>query len=136
DAHTGEILAMVNQPSFNPNNREGVQVGALRNRAVTDMFEPGSTIKPLTIAAAMEEGLLKASSTVDTTPGTLKVANKLIRDARNYGVIDIPTILAKSSNVATTKVALIMDEDRKSTRLNSSHVSISYAVFCLKKKKK
>lgn len=110
DAHTGEILAMVNQPSFNPNNREGVQVGALRNRAVTDMFEPGSTIKPLTIAAAMEEGLLKASSTVDTTPGTLKVANKLIRDARNYGVIDIPTILAKSSNVATTKVALIMDD--------------------------
>src|SRR5690625_7569668 len=74
------------------------------------MFEPVSTIKPLTIAAAIEEGLLKASSTVDTTPGTLKVANKLIRDARNYGVIDIPTILAKSSNVATTKVALIMDD--------------------------
>lgn len=110
DAHTGEILAMVNQPSFNPNNRDGVSLSAMRNRAVTDLFEPGSTIKPLTIAAALEEGLLKASSTVDTTPGTLKVANKLIRDARNYGVIDIPTILAKSSNVATTKVALIMDD--------------------------
>lgn len=110
DSHTGEILAMVNQPSFNPNKRQGVQQAALRNRAVTDLFEPGSTIKPLTIAAAMEEGLLKANSTVDTTPGTLMVSNKLIKDARNYGVIDIPTILAKSSNVATTKVALVMDE--------------------------
>lgn len=110
DAHTGEVLAMVNQPGFNPNNRRGVNVSALRNRAVTDMFEPGSTIKPITIAAALEEGLLRANSTVDTTPGTFRVANKTIKDARNYGVIDIPTILAKSSNVATTKVALAMDE--------------------------
>lgn len=110
DAHTGEVLAMVNQPGFNPNNRRGVNISALRNRAVTDMFEPGSTIKPITIAAALEEGLLRANSTVDTTPGTFRVANKTIKDARNYGVIDIPTILAKSSNVATTKVALAMDE--------------------------
>lgn len=108
DARTGEVLAMVNQPAYNPNNRSGVSVAALRNRAVTDLFEPGSTVKPLTIAAALETGLISSNSTVDTRPGTLRVANKTIRDHRNYGVIDITTVLAKSSNVATTKLALAM----------------------------
>ena len=109
DAKTGEILAMVNQPAYNPNNRTGVNVASLRNRAVTDLFEPGSTVKPFTIAAALESGLVSASSRIDTRPGTIRVANKTIRDHRNYGVIDITTVLAKSSNVATTKLALAMD---------------------------
>src|SRR5690606_28649486 len=108
DARTGEVLAMVNQPAYNPNNRSGVSVAALRNRAVTDLFEPGSTVKPLTIAAALETGLIASNSTIDTRPGTLRVANKTIRDHRNYGVIDITTVLAKSSNVATSKLALAM----------------------------
>src|SRR5690606_32174512 len=108
DVRTGEVLAVVNQPAYNPNNRSGVSVAALRNRAVTDLFEPGSTVKPLTIAAALETGLIASTSTIDTRPGTLRVANKTIRDHRNYGVIDITTVLAKSSNVATTKLALAM----------------------------
>lgn len=109
DARTGEVLAMVNQPAYNPNNRAGVSIAALRNRAVTDLFEPGSTVKPLTIAAALETGLITPTSRIDTRPGTVRVANKTIRDHRNYGVIDISTVLAKSSNVATTKLALAMD---------------------------
>ena len=109
DAKTGEVLAMVNQPAYNPNNRSGVQTAALRNRAITDVFEPGSTIKPLTVAAALESGLVAVNSTVDTRPGTIRVANKTIRDHRNYGVIDITTVLTKSSNVGTTKLALAME---------------------------
>lgn len=109
DAKTGEILAMVNQPAYNPNNRAGVSVAALRNRAVTDLFEPGSTVKPLTIAAALEHGMIQPGTRIDTNPGTIRVANKTIRDHRNYGVIDITTVLSKSSNVATTKIALKMD---------------------------
>lgn len=110
DARTGEVLAMVNQPAYNPNNRSGVQTAALRNRAITDVFEPGSTIKPLTVAAALESGLVSVNSTVDTRPGTIRVANKTIRDHRNYGVIDITTVLTKSSNVGTTKLALAMED--------------------------
>lgn len=110
DSHTGEILAMVNQPGFNPNNRAGVTVDSLRNRAVTDVFEPGSTIKPLTIAAAFESEIIDADSKINTNPGTIRVGNKTISDFRNYGLIDIPTVLAKSSNVATSKMALEMDQ--------------------------
>jgi len=110
DAKTGEVLAMVNQPAYNPNNRSGVSVAALRNRAVTDLFEPGSTVKPLTIAAALEHGLVQPGTRIDTNPGTIRIASKTIRDHRNYGVIDISTVLTKSSNVATTKIALQMDQ--------------------------
>lgn len=110
DAHTGEVLAMVNQPSFNPNNRAGVRLSALRNRAITDVFEPASTIKPITVAAALESGLVQADARVNTHPGTLRVANKTIRDHRDYGIIDITTILTKSSNVGVAKLALEMDQ--------------------------
>ena len=110
DARTGEILAMVNQPSYNPNNRAGVRTSALRNRAVTDVFEPGSTVKPFTVAAALESGLVTPATEIDTRPGTMRVANKTIRDHRNYGVIDVATVLTKSSNVGTTKLALDMDD--------------------------
>lgn len=110
DARTGEILAMVNQPGFNPNSRAGVSLSTLRNRALTDLFEPGSTIKPLTIAAGLEAGIINPSTTIDTTPGTMRVGRDMVRDVRNYGVIDIPTVLAKSSNVATSKIALELGE--------------------------
>ncbi|MDF1821602.1 MAG: penicillin-binding transpeptidase domain-containing protein [Alcanivoracaceae bacterium] len=110
DSRTGEILAMVNQPAYNPNNRAGLAPASLRNRAVTDVFEPGSTVKPLTVAAALEANMVTPRTSVDTRPGSIRVGSKTIRDHRNYGVIDITTVLTKSSNVGTTKLALSMDE--------------------------
>lgn len=106
DVETGEVLAMVNQPSFNPNNRTHLKLDELRNRAVTDMFEPGSTMKPFTIAAGLESGKYTTKSLFNTAPGTLQVYNKLIRDHENYGVIDLGTIITKSSNVGAAKIAL------------------------------
>ena len=106
DVHTGEILAMVNQPAYNPNNRYQLKSDDLRNRAVTDVFEPGSTIKPFTVAAALETGKFNAHTAVDVRPGTLKVGRKVIRDFRDYGIIDVSTILQKSSNVGASKLAL------------------------------
>ncbi|MDH5190275.1 MAG: penicillin-binding transpeptidase domain-containing protein [Gammaproteobacteria bacterium] len=106
DANTGEVLAMVNQPAFNPNDRSRLRSNSYRNRAVTDVFEPGSTIKPFTIAAALESGRFHARSRIDTSPGTLKVGRKLIRDIRDHGIIDMATVLQKSSNVGATKMAL------------------------------
>ncbi len=106
DVHTGEVLAMVNQPAYNPNNRGKLKRSHLRNRAVTDVFEPGSTIKPFTVAAALETGRFRSQTLVDTTPGYLRVGRKTIRDFRNYGVIDVSTIIQKSSNVGASKLAL------------------------------
>ncbi|MDE1462784.1 peptidoglycan D,D-transpeptidase FtsI family protein [Spartinivicinus poritis] len=104
DVKTGEILAMVNQPVYNPNNRRRVRAGSIRNRAMTDIFEPGSTLKPFTIAAALEAGEFTSSSLIDTSPGYMMVGRKTIKDHRNYGVIDITTILKKSSNIGMTKI--------------------------------
>lgn len=106
DVRTGEVLAMASYPSFNPNNRKNLDISHVRNRAVTDMFEPGSTMKVLTVAAALESGKYSTSSRFDTNPGTYKVYNKVIRDHNNYGVIDMPMVIAKSSNVATAQIAL------------------------------
>ena len=106
DVATGEVLAMVNQPSYNPNNRKKLATSALRNRAITDVFEPGSTVKPITIAAALETDKYKPTTKIDTTPGYYQVGRKSIRDHRDYGVIDLPTIISKSSNVGTSKIAL------------------------------
>lgn len=111
DVRTGEVLAMVNQPSYNPNNRAHADVSRLRNRALTDVFEPGSTVKPFTVAAALESGKWNASSLVDTAPGYLRVGSKSIRDLSNYGVIDLPTLIAKSSNVGASKLALSLEEN-------------------------
>ena len=99
DIETGEVLAMVNQPSYNPNNRARKDVANFRNRAVKDLFEPGSTVKPFTVSAALESGRWKPESLVNTAPGFVKVGRKRIRDMGNYGVIDVGTIVAKSSNV-------------------------------------
>lgn len=109
DIETGEVLAMVNQPSYNPNNRSRKDVANFRNRALTDLFEPGSTVKPFTVAAALESGRWKSQSLVNTAPGFVKVGRKRIRDLGNYGVIDVATIIAKSSNVGVTKLALSLE---------------------------
>jgi len=106
DARTGEVLAMVNQPAYNPNNRDELLVDHLRNRAITDVFEPGSTVKPFTVAAALESGLFDPQTIVDTSPGIIKIGSNTIRDFRNYGPIDVSTILKKSSNVGVSKLAL------------------------------
>ena len=108
DMHTGEILAMANMPGFNPNNRKSFKPYSYRNRAVVDSFEPGSTLKPLTIAAALEARAIGRNVSINTAPGTLKVGKVIIRDPINYGTLTLSRILAKSSNVGASKVALLM----------------------------
>ena len=106
DARSGEVLAMVNQPSFNPNRGKKRRGGWYRNRAVTDLLEPGSTIKPFTIAAALEGGQFHPHTMIDTTPGIMRVGRYTVRDVHNYGLIDLTTVIQKSSNVGASKVAL------------------------------
>jgi cell division protein FtsI (penicillin-binding protein 3) len=106
DVHTGEVLAMANQPAYNPNNRQDRNSDHYRNRVITDVFEPGSTLKPFTIAAALESGQYTPASQVDTRPGRLQVGEYTIRDSRNYGLIDLGTIIQRSSNVGASKIAL------------------------------
>ncbi|MEH6347535.1 MAG: penicillin-binding transpeptidase domain-containing protein [Bermanella sp.] len=106
DVKSGEILALVNQPAFNPNNRSHLNVDAVRNRTVTDIFEPGSTVKPFTVAAALMAGQITPRTIINTHPGYLRIGNKTIRDHRNYGELDIAGILTKSSNVGISKIAL------------------------------
>ncbi|MFT5014482.1 MAG: cell division protein FtsI (penicillin-binding protein 3) [Patiriisocius sp.] len=110
DASTGQILSLVNQPSYNPNNRVGLELGSVRNRAVTDVFEPGSTVKPFTVAVALESGLYQPDSIIDTSPGFVQVGNKTIPDPRNLGELDLGGIIAHSSQVGITKLALTLDE--------------------------
>lgn len=109
DAQTGEILAMANLPSFNPNNRKQLDAQNYRNRAVTDKSEPGSTLKPLTVAAALESRVIAPDVEIDTTPGQLKFGKYTVRDPSNYGFISLATLLAKSSNVGASRVALLMN---------------------------
>jgi cell division protein FtsI (penicillin-binding protein 3) len=109
DARTGEILAMVNQPSFNPNNRKALKPALFRNRAVTDLFEPGSTLKPFTVAAGLESGLYRPGTLIDTHPGRYKVGRQWVRDVRDYGELDVTRVIAKSSNVGASKIALSLD---------------------------
>lgn len=111
DAKTGEVLALVNQPSYNPNDRSELDTGALRNRALTDLFEPGSTIKPFTVAAAMMTGHYTRDSIVDTSPGYIRVGGATIKDHRDYGKLDLTGIITKSSNVGVTKLTLEMSHD-------------------------
>jgi cell division protein FtsI (penicillin-binding protein 3) len=112
DVDTGEVLAMVNQPTYNPNDREQFRWDLYRNRAATDIFEPGSSIKPFIMAAALASGQYQPDSVVDTSPGFLKVGNKVEEDEHNLGVIDLATILAKSSNVGTAKIALSLQPEQ------------------------
>lgn len=109
DAHSGEILAMANVPSFNPNNRKELEPYRYRNRAVTDKSEPGSTLKPLTIAAALEARVVGADVQINTSPGHINFGKYSVKDPKDYGSISLPTLLAKSSNVGASRVALLMD---------------------------
>jgi cell division protein FtsI (penicillin-binding protein 3) len=112
DATTGEVLAMVNQPSYNPNDRSQLDVARYRNRAVTDIFEPGSSFKPFVVAAALESGRYQPDSKVDTSPGYLRVGGKVLtQDHNNLGEIDVTTLLAKSSNVGAAKLALELEQE-------------------------
>jgi len=106
DAHRGEVLAMVNQPSFNPNHRKNLRGRLTRNRAVTDVFEPGSTVKPFTIAAALEAGRFKPKSVINTSPGWYMVRGHTIQDQHDYGAITLAKVISKSSNVGASKIAL------------------------------
>jgi len=106
DIDTGEVLAMVNQPAYNPNDRDQLNPAAYRNRAVTDLFEPGSSIKPFLVAAALASGRFNAHSLIDTNPGFVQVGAKVFHDEHNLGVVNLATVLAKSSNVGMAKLAL------------------------------
>jgi len=109
DVQTGEVLAMANQPSYNPNNRIQLDLSTVRNRAVTDVFEPGSTVKPFTVAVALESGL-DMGYVIDTSPGFLRIDDAVIKDPRNRGVLDLGGILAHSSQVGISRLALSLNE--------------------------
>jgi len=106
DVQTGEVLALSTWPSFNSNNLNEMTGANQRNRAVLDVFEPGSVMKPFTVAAALKSGKYTSNSLIDTNPGSIRVRGYTIRDHNNLGVINFATLLQKSSNVASTKVAL------------------------------
>lgn len=108
DVATGEVLAMVNQPAYNPNDRDQILPATYRNRAATDIFEPGSSIKPFFVAAGLASGKYDARSIIDTSPGFFKVGVKIFEDEHNYGAINIATVLAKSSNVGMAHIALTL----------------------------
>ncbi|WP_313476961.1 peptidoglycan D,D-transpeptidase FtsI family protein [Stutzerimonas kunmingensis] len=106
DVKTGEILAMANQPTYNPNNRRNLQPAAMRNRAMIDVFEPGSTVKPFSIAAALGTGKYQPDSVVNTLPGWMRIGRYTIRDVSRGGMLTLTGILMKSSNVGISKIAL------------------------------
>lgn len=111
DVATGEILAMVNQPGYNPNLSKDSTPQARRNSAVTDVFEPGSTLKPFIVAAALELGKVTPNTPIETWPGTMQVAGHTVRDVRNFGTLTTTSMLTKSSNVAAVKVAMDMPSE-------------------------
>jgi len=112
DVKTGEILAMVNQPCYNPNNRAGSHDSRFRNRAITDMFEPGSVIKPFTVAFALQSGKYTPETTIDTNPGWMTIGGYKIRDDLNYGVVNLTQLLQKSSNIAAAKILLSLPPEK------------------------
>lgn len=110
DVATGEVLAMVNQPGYNPNAPVAGDLARMRNRAVTDTYEPGSTMKALTVAAALESGRFPADARIDTSPGWIRVGDKIIEDPVDRGVLDLGGIIAKSSQVGISHIALELED--------------------------
>ena len=108
DAHTGELLALANYPSYVPDKRQNLTGEQLRNRALTDVFEPGSTMKPFTIGLALESGRVKPETVIDTSPGRIDITGSTISDTHNYGALTVEGVIQKSSNVGTTKLAMQM----------------------------
>ncbi len=116
DVHTGEILAMNNWPSYDPNQRKDLRIENVRNRVLTDMFEPGSTMKPFAIAKALDLGIVRPDTLVETGPGVLTIGDRTISDTHNYGMLTVSQIVSKSSNIGTCKIAFeIKNEDLWST---------------------
>ena len=112
DARTGEVLVMVNQPGYNPNGNRSSRGGRLLNRAVTQVFEPGSTMKPLVVAAALDMGAIGPGFRVNTDPGFIRIGRHQVKDHKNLGLVDLTTIIQKSSNVGAAKVALRLPKER------------------------
>ena len=108
DAHTGEVLALANWPTYNPNNREALSGAQLRNRAVTDAFEPGSTLKPFTIALALEKGKVRFDTVIDCAPGRMTIGTATINDAHSHGPLTVAQVIQKSSNVGAAKIAAML----------------------------
>ena len=107
DVNTGEVLAMANQPSYNPNAKSDIKdFSVIRNRAITDVFEPGSTVKAFTIAAALETGLYQPDTIIETSPGWMMVSGNEVKDLFDYGTLTTSGVITKSSNVGSSKIAL------------------------------
>ncbi len=109
DARSGEVLALANYPSYNPNNRQNLSMSAMRNRAVADVFEPGSTMKPFTIATALEMGKVRPGTVINTENGVFKVGNRKIHDTHPEPSLTVAQVIQKSSNVGAAKIALSLD---------------------------
>ena len=112
DAKTSEILAMVSVPSGNPNNPREKKPSLVKNRAMTDTFEPGSTVKPFVVAKAMIAGLVDTKTEIDTKHGRLKIGRNLVRDTHDYGKLNVASVIKKSSNVGICKIALKLPKDQ------------------------
>jgi len=112
DVQTGEVLAMANLPSYNPNNRDQVDPHRTRNRAVTDLFEPGSTLKPFTAAAALESGLFSPDTVIRTAPGRIKIDGRTIHDVDPSNALTVTQVIQKSSNVGAAKMGLAMPAEK------------------------
>jgi cell division protein FtsI (penicillin-binding protein 3) len=111
DAKSGEILALANLPSYNPNNRVKLNRNSTRNRSITDIFEPGSTMKPVTISAALEAGKFKPESMIETSPGHFSIGPATIHDAHPQGLLSVAQVIQKSSNVGAAKIALALQPE-------------------------
>jgi len=130
DVKTGEVLAMVNQPAFNPNNRQKLRSSHIRNRAVTDVFEPGSTMKPFIVATALESGRYQPDTPVGTAPGWLKVGVNTVRDTHDYGQLDVTGVIRKSSNVGISKIALSLPAEDIWQQLSAAGFGVqTYSAF-------
>lgn len=111
DVETFEVIALVSQPSYNPNRFDLRRPELTRNRAFTDSFEPGSTAKPFTVTSVLEAGIVNPNTKINTSPGRIKIGSKVIPDGKNHGVLSVTGILQKSSNVGVTKLAMMMKDD-------------------------
>ncbi|KZN29510.1 cell division protein FtsI [Pseudoalteromonas luteoviolacea S2607] len=111
DVHTGEILAMVNSPSFNPNDMSNAAPYKRRNRAITDLFEPGSTLKPLAILAGLDHGVIESDDVINTFPGWMRLGGSLVKDTRNHGEMTLREILKVSSNMGVAKISQLLPKD-------------------------
>ena len=112
DPHSGEILALVNQPAANPNDRSQRKSALLRNHAVTDVYELGSTLKPFVVGLALEQKLVSPNTVIDTRPGYLRLNRRVVKDIHNYGRLTVSQIIQKSSNVGVSKLALMAGKEK------------------------